>query len=86
MAEIDDLIPCIKFSPFFFDLSISSKIGDDSCTTMAEESATMKSEHVNGQGELSEASWFDTNGVFLENEILLTVERFKSSNHALTLN
>lgn len=72
-------------SPFFLSGWISSNIVEYNIQTRAESSVTMKSEHLNvsTSGEKSvEASL----GSVLENDILLMVERFKSSNHATTLN
>ena len=47
IAEMLDLRPCIKVVPFFFELSIASKIEDFSWTTIALLSETMQNSLLN---------------------------------------
>lgn len=85
IAAIDDLSPWKMVLPFFLAGSISSKIEDYSMHTSADSSVTRKSEHLKTSVVLS-YSFKAGLGSDLVNEILLIVDKCKSSNHATTLN
>ena len=84
MADIEDLMPIMRVWPRFLFLSIASKMVDLSCTTMALESATMKSLHLNFEVPSGSLSWAALTGILFEKEILLMVDRLSSFSNQAT--